>query len=109
MLFSIISPHGASLFSNTSGPPLPSQLPGYLLRPMLILNRQGRLEVKDTTKPQIFLISTYMELRFCWEAGALEFVGGLKSICIYARTHKPEEKIFGEFNLFSLLLMCNSV
>lgn len=52
--FLIISHHAASLFSNTSGPLLPSQLAGYLPRPMLILHCQGRLEVKDSTKPADF-------------------------------------------------------
>lgn len=51
-----------------------------------------------------------MKLRFCCEKRALKFVGGLKSICIYAHTHKPEEKKnLGKLNLFSLCVWCITV
>lgn len=52
----------------------------------------GKTGSKRSNKTADFFISTYMKLRFCWEEGALQFVGGLKSICIYAHTHISQKK-----------------
>lgn len=100
MLFSIISPHGASLFSNTSGHPLFSQLPGYLQRPMLILHRQGRLEVKDPTEPVIFSFLP------TWNShGMKEPLSLWANWNLFAFTHEPEEKSLAN-SIYSVCFWC---
>ncbi len=56
----------------------------YLLRPMLILHRQST-ESKRSNKTADFFYF-YLKLRFCWEEGALQFVGGL-NLFAFMHTH----------------------